>query len=496
MRVVLIAPPIMDRVDGALRPIAMDAARECPPYGIYLLATVLRQAGHEATVVDLIAEASKDIGPFHDAVAAADLIGVGATSLSWPTASDVVTQIRALRPDVPIVLGGIHPTMFDRYLLDAFPVDYIVRGEGEIALPLLVEAVEGKRELATVPNLSWRDGERRVVRNPVARKLTGAEIAAFPAPDFGALPPGVYKAISIESSRGCAFDCAFCSTSYRRSWRALPVDAFLDRLEQTIPAVTILGAHGIHIVDDEFSTDPRRAMKIAGAIGARGLDVKLVYDSRARDLLWDGYVESMAGLTSQFLVGAECGYDEGLARVGKGANCAVLEAAARKLYEHDLSEQADFSFILGLPWETRSEVEKTIRFAVHLFGEYGVRILLQWYCEIPGSRLWDEDYRNGLVTPAMYDDYGFFQNLYLTRLALRNVSPADIYQVAEMIGQLKFVAKLQYGERRMIESAVPDAISLYFPPYALPNETDGLPSLREVAQSGRTTERTECAAVM
>ena len=114
--------------------IGMDAVRECPPYGIYLLQAVLRKAGHDAIVADLIAAGSNSMVPYLSDLTDCRLVGIAATSMSWPTALDVIQQIRRARPEVPIVLGGIHPTMFDLYILSTFPVDYIVRGEGELAL--------------------------------------------------------------------------------------------------------------------------------------------------------------------------------------------------------------------------------------------------------------------------------------------------------------------------------------------------------------------------
>jgi radical SAM superfamily enzyme YgiQ (UPF0313 family) len=151
-------------------------------------------------------------------------------------------------------------------------------------------------------------------------------------------------------------------------------------------------------------------------------------------LLADGFVAKIAEFTHRFLVGAECGYDEGLQRAGKRTSTRVLEDAARKLHQYGISQRADFSFIIGLPWETRTEIERTIRFAMHLLGTYGVRVLLQWYCEIPGSRLWQEERERQLVNEAMYDDYGFFRDLYLFRRV--QVGPSDVWDIAEMLDRL------------------------------------------------------------
>jgi radical SAM superfamily enzyme YgiQ (UPF0313 family) len=470
----------MDYVQGTLSPIAMDAVRECPPYGIYSLACTLRRAGHQVVVADLIARGSNDLHPFLSELEDCSLVGIGATTLSWPTARDVITQIRRVKDDLPIVLGGIHPTMFDRYILCNFPVQFVIRGEAEIALPALCKALESNHAFGDVPNLTWRDSDNRLIRNPLGPLISRHELASFPLPDFGELPAGVYKTLSIESSRGCAFDCAFCSTSYRRSWRAVPTESFVDRLAQVMEHLDRVEYPIIQIVDDEFSTNPRRARAIVELIRRRGLAPQLVYDSRATDLLADGFVEEIAEFTHRFLVGAECGYDEGLRRAGKGTSCEILERAARMLHRKGMSERADFSFIVGLPWETRTDVETTIRFAMYLLGNYGVRVLLQWYCEIPGSRLWQEERRNQLVHEAMYDDYGFFRNLYLFRTGVR-VEPRDIWELTDIMDKLSFVARVPYRTETMIEFAMPDPIASYFP--FAPLESDvGLDSLREVSR--------------
>lgn len=486
MKVVLVAPPIMDYREGALTPIAMDALRECPPYGIYCLASVLRQAGHEVVVADLIACGSNDFTPFLPELEGCALLGIGATTLSWPTARDVLNQVRQARPELPVVLGGIHPTMFDRHILGNFPVQYVIRGEGEIALPALCAALEAGGDLALVPNLSWRGEGGRILRNPVAPLIRAASLASYRLPDYGELPDQAYRTLSIESSRGCAYDCSFCSTSYRRSWRAIPAKAFVERLARVMGHLDRAQNPIVHIVDDEFSTNPRRVISITELARSRGLAPQLVYDSRATDLVADGFLENMEEFTHRLLVGAECGYDEGLRRVGKGTSCASLEDAARALHRQGMSERADFSFILGLPWETRSEVETTIRFAMKLLGKYGVRVLLQWYSVIPGSRLWEEHRLKETVNEAMYDDYGFFRSLYLFRAGVA-VSPSDIWDITDTLEKLLLVTRVSYREERMMEFALPDPVAMYFPLQNLVPDATGLASLREVSRPPRPT---------
>lgn len=373
MKVLLVAPPIMDIVDGSLVPIAMDARQQCPPYGIYLLAGILRSCNHDVIIADLISDGSNSLSTYNADVHDAGLVGISATTMSWPTAIDVIQQIRSVSDSVPIVLGGIHPTMFDKHILTNFPVDYVVRGEGENAIKSLVQQVEQSGDMTLVPNLSWKDKDGNIVRNHIASKLTADQLVSQPLPAYDLLQTGIYSGLSIESSRGCAFDCSFCSTSYRKSYRGFPARQFVDRLESINSFAKNTRHRTIHIVDDEFSLNWRRAADIATNISDRGLKPKLIYDSRANELVRDEYLETIAPYTYRFLVGAECGYDEGLVKIGKGTTCDLLKQAAEKLAKYDIADRADFSFILGLPWESIKEVERTLRFAFMLHGRFGVR---------------------------------------------------------------------------------------------------------------------------
>jgi anaerobic magnesium-protoporphyrin IX monomethyl ester cyclase len=236
----------------------------------------------------------------------------------------------------------------------------------------------------------------------------------------------------------------------------------------------------IHVIDDEFSMNPKRTIEITNVLRRRALKPTLVFDSRATDLLFDGLIPSIADFTGQFLVGAECCYDEVLKPIGKGTTVQILEDAARLLCNHGLSGSADFSFILGLPWESTKEVRKTCQFAAHLYATYGVRILLQWYCQIPGSRLWEADRDAGLVNEAMYNHYGFFRDLYLFRSGVK-LSPTEIWEISGMVSALQSLARVRYPNKTMVEYGHPEPIGLFYPQEVMTRRPDGLASLREVS---------------
>jgi anaerobic magnesium-protoporphyrin IX monomethyl ester cyclase len=484
MKITLIASLLLDYIGDGLQPVAMDRGRECPPYGVYLLATILRQMGHEAVVADLIAQGSLSLASYEKDIAESSLIGVSATSLSWPCALDCIQSIRHKFPNSRIVLGGIHGTMFDEYILSTSAVDYVIRGEGEIALPLLVEALEGRRELGDVPSLSARNGDS-VVRTGLHPPISGEEMGQFPVPDYSSVPVSVYNGLALESSRGCPFNCSFCGTSYRGSWRGIPPEEFVSRAEQVIPYLKNTKVGSLQIADDEFSAHRDRAKEICRLLVKHAPDVRVVFDCRANDLLDEELVAAMAPITCRFLVGAECGYDEGLRRVGKGTTCDKLERAAATLSRHGISECCDFSFILGLPWETQDDVLKTIDFACKLYAKYGVRVLLQWYCQMPGSALWDEAAAAGKVNASMYDNYGFFGDMYLFFSGVQ-LTPAEIWEVSDRLAAVQSLARVNNAGDEMIVYQVPKPVAQGFKRQALADgSATALRNLAELSQNAR-----------
>jgi radical SAM superfamily enzyme YgiQ (UPF0313 family) len=502
----------MDRVHERLIPIAQDTFASCPAISIYLLAAILRNHDYKVRVADFtvdwklklestvftseekilkadkvkrieelalksidklqVSPATKKAGKIDEWIPAfqeAGLIGISGTSLNWPSVLMVVRQIRDAGAKAPIVVGGIHPTMFADYILQSCrSIDFVIRHEGEKALLKLCEALEGRLGYEKVPNLSWRTKDGQVVHNDTIPPLTVEELASLPVPAYDLLPLQGYPMVALQSSRGCPFCCCFCSTPFRRSYRAIPATAFVDKLEETLSLAKdrVIVKDVIQIMDDEWSVDRKRAIAILKEVACRNIPVKFIYDSRANDFLDEEYAETVAPYTERFLVGAECGYDEGLTKVGKGTTVEKLEGCARVLSKYGIAERAQFSFILGLPWEDKEQVLKTVRFATHLVLQYGVNVMLQWYCQIPGSLLWDESWKRGEVTPTMYDEFGFFRNLYLFRTGV-HLPIEEIQDAIDAISTAHSLIVLSGRTKGSMAYRLPAPIQLYYPPAAL-----------------------------
>ncbi len=492
MRLLLISPPVMDKTpNGEYIAISMDAKKVAPPYGIYLLATILQEHGHEVDIADLIASGSMDIGAYLAQLHRYDLVGVGATSFSWPTARQCINEIRRVDKDIPIVLGGIHPTMFDHHVLQTTEATYVIRGEGEYALVELCEALEGKREIDDVTSLTYKKLTGETIRNQPRRVVN---LSSLPIPDYSMLPPLEYSGISIESSRGCPFDCSFCSASYRKTYRMMEPSKFVDHVEAMFPYLDVTLDRSIHIVDDEFSANLRRTHAILDEIARRRLNPKLVFNSRVAEMSNPEFVKAVAPYAGRFLVGAECGYNEGLKRTGKKTTVELIEKAAQTLARFGIANLSDFSFVIGFPWEQHDDAVKTISFASRLQIMYGVNLLIQWYMQVPGSRLWHDQKNEGIVSEVQYDEFGLFRNLYLFRTGVK-FSLEEFRSISEIILSVRMVQRLGgIGNSSQLQYAHPLPIRRYFP-RTLETHADvsGLPSLRELSTlaGGRHEQRKE-----
>lgn len=221
--------------NGALASLAGNVD---PHHRVAVADLVLAQSSVRHTIERLIGEIRPDV------------VGLSVMTFQRSTARRIIALVRALAPGVRVVVGGYDPSLAPEAWTDpAIGVDVIVRGEGDITLRELIRAWEDERSLSTVEGIWFRDGAH--FRRTPQRPVTHLDAGEIHLPNRSARVLSGYTMLGrqidvIETSRGCTFDCSFCSIIEMRgrNFHRFPI----DRVIADIRDAAARGARSIFIV--------------------------------------------------------------------------------------------------------------------------------------------------------------------------------------------------------------------------------------------------------
>jgi radical SAM superfamily enzyme YgiQ (UPF0313 family) len=342
---------------------------------------------------------------------APDVVGLSVMTFQRRTAKRIVGIVRSLRPEARVVVGGYDPSLAPEAWADG-SADFVVRGEGEETFRELVRCLEEGRGMEAVAGLTWRsgDGYRENPPRPVSR-LGGKEVRL---PDRSARVLRGYTFLGravdvVETSRGCTFDCSFCSIIEMRGRNFHTYD--MGRVLADIEDARAHGAKAVFIVDDNITLDVRRFEALCRAIVERGLD-RLEYIVQAMTSSMAAAGETLAPLMRRagfryVFLGIENVLDEDLeflrARAknkerGAGTGSATLRAVGN-LRRNGMYVVG--GLILGNPTDTRESMEANLAFARrHVDWPY-----IQHPTPYPGTPMTRELRERGLVIDERLEEY-------------------------------------------------------------------------------------------
>lgn len=352
------------------------------------LAASLRARGHEVGLYDASAPAA---AREPDAIAARieafapDLVGLHVKTLHAQPAYALAASVGARWP---LVAGGPHATVCpDEPLAHGFR--FVVRGEGEEALPELADAVDGARPFGEVAALSWID--RGLLRhNPSRGFLLELDALAAPTSALDLFDPAWYGAAralppaGLLSSRGCPAACTFCANNVtgRR---------FRYRSPESVAAEVALlrerfGLRAFSFFDDSFAVGRRRVEALCAALAAVG---PVHWTCTAHPAHLDG--ETLRAMKRAGCGGVDLGMESGspemLLRIGKGVTVERVLAVLEECRALGLSAMVNLMF--GWPDESDAELDATLAFmdrAAPLASGFNARGVLVPY---PGTEIYD-----------------------------------------------------------------------------------------------------------
>ncbi|MFD2232552.1 B12-binding domain-containing radical SAM protein [Phaeospirillum tilakii] len=375
-----------------------------PPLGLAYLTAALKREGHTVILLDM-----QGLMMDSEALAAAltrerpDLVGITAMTPTLPESLRVAELAKRMLPAVPVVLGGVHPTLDPAGVLADPHVDYVVRGEGEQALAGLVAALERGAGLDAVPGLCRRvGGGVRVVEKapPVADLdlLPPADYAAFPIERYiehNAVLRGV-RGISMILSRGCPYACTFCAVQQTmgRRWRFKSPGRVVD---EVIALRDAYGIEGVWFKDSIFNMRKSWTRAFCRQMVERKVGIEWQALTRIDLLDEDELVMMKAAGLSQIDLGIESGSPRSLARLDKRITVAQIRDKVAMARRH---VRVFGFFMIGIPGEAEEDVRQTFDLARSIELD---RWSWSIYSPLPGSKLYDDLVAEGRIQPFALD---------------------------------------------------------------------------------------------
>jgi anaerobic magnesium-protoporphyrin IX monomethyl ester cyclase len=279
------------------------------------------------------------------------IFGFSVMTVAFKRAIFVSRKLKELYPDSIICFGGIHPTAIPEEVLSYEHINLVVKGEGEYVLPELYRCIKNGKDFTHIGSISYKK-EGKIVDN--ARLPIINDLDALPPFPYHLFNPKHYDMGIVYSSRGCPYDCIFCSNTLAsgRIYRFRETEAIIDDIDKLY---TNYGVKFININDDNFLVNKKRIYQLLEGIRNKGFDKKITFDFQARgdnvdyNILKELY---NTGFKSVFF-GVETASDNLMKIINKGETVDKNVKAIQMAKEIGFHVSATFMF--ALPGENRAD---------------------------------------------------------------------------------------------------------------------------------------------
>ena len=422
-----------------------------PPLGIAYLAAYAKQLGHDVHVVDAVGEAVKSIRPwphwkkrliqglsFEEVIARiprdSDVIGVSCMfTHAWPMVRELMLLMKREFPQAKLIAGGEHVTAMYDTVLRQVPVDLCVMGEGEVTLGDVLDAFQkGDADYAKINGVSFIDTQGQIVKTPRRQRVMDPDVLPWPAWEL--LDPMAYvdnevymgpvpvagRSMPMLASRGCPFECTFCSSPnmWTPVWKARHPAKVVDEMEFYVNRYQ---ANDFQFQDLTAIVRKDWIIAFCKELIARRLNVTWQLPVGTR-------TEAIDAEVTEYLVQSGCHHityapESGSDRIRKAVKKKV------RLDRLETSVQASLKSgmrvclfnIIGLPQEEPEDIKKTFRW-LRRMARIGVHeITVSTFVPLPGTELFDEASK---IKPIVADDeYCHWMTGSTSLLAVRSWNP-------------------------------------------------------------------------
>lgn len=373
---------------------AIPTSEKRPPLGLGYLMAVLKQDGHNIFFSDEYLEPSSILESDFLQKKNIDFVGIYSNTICYSSTLAMFGILREKREtgrwNGKIMVGGPH-TAFGFNDIPSY-VDHIVIGEGEVTVPKIVNGeikdriVRGEKvpDLDSLPIPAWEE----FIHLPYMwwdRRIEGRPLYTF------------------NTSRGCPFDCSFCSVKgvWGKNYRWMSAERVVHDVEYM---KKVYGLKAAYFREDHFTLHKKRTVEFCESLIKKDLVIPWMCESRADSIDDPEVVATMAKAGCKALyIGVESGSPRMLELLKKGETVDQFVRVFAYAKKYGIKTHA--SFVVGVPWETEEDIRLTDKL-IETTRPDSVRKNV--YIGLPGSELYDYVKKNELY--EYEDDTGI---LYL-----------------------------------------------------------------------------------
>lgn len=367
----------------------------------YILAS-LRKAGHSVSLADFNVMSRKKL-PEIIMKFKPDMVGLTALTSSVYNAKQIISEVKQINKSIITVLGGIHASALpEETMRETNDLDYLIFGEGEIALVELIDFLNHKKNLGKVHGLVFRKG-KKIIKNSPRKMIENLDSLPFPARDL--IPLESYarhhvqrgfsrkekRIIEIMTSRGCPNRCIFCAghINYGFSVRFRSYENIISEITECIEKYRI---NHVSIEDDTFTLNKELVRRLCAFFKRK----KLSWNCNTRVNTVDYEMLNLMAESGckKIAFGIESGNPEILKKCKKGITISQALKAVKSAKKAGI-RYVECDFIIGSHIdETRETVKDTAKLIYQLMPDF---LSLSIVCPFPGTEIYDLMLRENLL---------------------------------------------------------------------------------------------------
>ncbi len=364
------------------------------PYGLLWIAGLLKKEGFSTAIFDRNVDTRDPSEVFLREYPRV----IAISCLTGPVINDALMLSALARKELNesfVVWGGIHPTIFPEFVLSRPEVDYVITGEGEFPLLELARYIfQREGSLEEIANLGYKDGKK----NNLNPQRDFIDLNILPSPAWELVDINKYiqrkfyspKVITLNTSRGCPWRCAFCYNQAvnKRRWRGISAERIVEHMDYFSANY---GITGFQFYDDEFDVDEKRVIQMCRILTGKRKKYVFGHFSRVNTIsLKRLEVEKEAGL--RFIeFGIESGSPRILEFIEKDQTTDMIKKAFALCVKAKVKSGA--LFMLGLPGESEEDVMLTKNLVDGLSAHQTIPTIFKPY---PATKLYDYCLKQGL----------------------------------------------------------------------------------------------------